>query len=145
MELNILESSQLKSSLAPRCSCQPWDCKRHLEKKLGSCWFKCDDKKESMEWSSARSKYCLCFALYHCTQCAFSSCLDLFVLVWHDCFVSTWNSRTSGVFMNTAYMYPLNDSRELKQVRFWDADGNRKRTFHVTGQWCLPDFYTNNL
>ena len=35
--------------------------------------------------------------------------------------------------------------RELKHARFWDADGNRKRTFHLPGQWCLPDFCTNHL
>ena len=26
--------------------------------------------------------------------------------------------------------------KELKHARFWDADGNRKRTFRVPGQWC---------
>ena len=35
--------------------------------------------------------------------------------------------------------------RELKHARFWDADGNRKRTFRVPGQRFLPDFYTNHL
>ena len=30
---------------------------------------------------------------------------------------------------------------ELKHARFWDADRNRKRTFRVPGQRCLPDFY----
>ena len=37
------------------------------------------------------------------------------------------------------------NNRELKHARFWDADGNRKRTFHMPGQWCLPDFCTNHL
>ena len=35
--------------------------------------------------------------------------------------------------------------RELKHARFWDMDGNRKWTFHMPGQWCLPDFYNNHL
>ena len=35
--------------------------------------------------------------------------------------------------------------RELKHTRFWDAGGNRKRTFRVRGQWCLPDFYNKHL
>ena len=35
--------------------------------------------------------------------------------------------------------------RELKHARFRDANGNRKRTFRVPGQRCLPDFYTNHL
>ena len=35
--------------------------------------------------------------------------------------------------------------RELKHARFWDADGNRKRTFLVLGPYCLPDFYTTRL
>ena len=38
-----------------------------------------------------------------------------------------------------------NNIRELKHARFWDADGNRKRTFHMPGQWCLPDVCTNHL
>ena len=25
------------------------------------------------------------------------------------------------------------------------ADGNRKRTFCVPGQWCAPDFYSDHL
>ena len=33
----------------------------------------------------------------------------------------------------------------LKHGRFWDADGDRKRTFRMPGQWCLPDFCTNLL
>ena len=37
------------------------------------------------------------------------------------------------------------NDKELKHARFWDPDGNRKRTFHMPGQWCLPDFCTNNL
>ena len=37
------------------------------------------------------------------------------------------------------------ENRELKHARFWDADGNRKRTCRVPGQWCLPDFYSNLL
>ena len=28
---------------------------------------------------------------------------------------------------------------------FSGPDGNRKTTFRVSGQWCLPDFYTNHL
>ena len=35
--------------------------------------------------------------------------------------------------------------RELKHARFWNADGNRKSTFRVPGQWCPLDFYTNHL
>ena len=34
---------------------------------------------------------------------------------------------------------------QLKHARFWDADGNRKRTFHMPGHWCLPDFCANHL
>ena len=36
------------------------------------------------------------------------------------------------------------DIRELKHERFWDADGNRKRTFCVLGPYCLPDVYTSH-
>ena len=36
-------------------------------------------------------------------------------------------------------------NRELKHKRFWDTDGNRKRTFRVLGKYCLPDFYTTRL
>ena len=35
--------------------------------------------------------------------------------------------------------------RELKYARFWDADGNRKRTFRVLGKYYLLDFYTTHL
>ena len=34
---------------------------------------------------------------------------------------------------------------ELKHARFWDADGNRNRTFHILGPYCLPDFYATHL
>ena len=30
--------------------------------------------------------------------------------------------------------------RELKHARFWDADGNRKRTFPVLGNYWSPRF-----
>ena len=36
----------------------------------------------------------------------------------------------------------LFSNREFKHARFWDADGNRKRTFRVLGPYCFPDFYT---
>ena len=29
----------------------------------------------------------------------------------------------------------------FKHARFWDVEGNRKRTFLVPGQWCLPHFF----
>ena len=38
----------------------------------------------------------------------------------------------------------LKDSGELKDARFWDADGNRKRTFRVPGQWCVTYVYNNH-
>ena len=41
--------------------------------------------------------------------------------------------------------YGLIFIRELKHARFRDADDNRKRSFRVPGQWCLPDFYTKHL
>ena len=41
----------------------------------------------------------------------------------------------SGDYMRTS----------LKHARFLDVDGNWKRTFHMSGQWCLPDFCTNHL
>ena len=34
---------------------------------------------------------------------------------------------------------------ELKHARFWNADGNRKRTFLVLEKYCLLDFYTTRL
>ena len=37
------------------------------------------------------------------------------------------------------------DKRELKYTRFYDADGNWKRTFRIPRQWRFPEFYTNNL
>ena len=37
--------------------------------------------------------------------------------------------------------FKIDDNRELKHARFWDADGKRKRTFHMPGQWCLPDIF----
>ena len=33
-------------------------------------------------------------------------------------------------------------NREVKHAGFWDADGNRKRTFHVLGKHYLLDFHT---
>ena len=45
--------------------------------------------------------------------------------------------------LTTSDPHPLN--RKLKHMRFRDADGNRKRTCCVPGQWCLPHFYTNYL
>ena len=41
-------------------------------------------------------------------------------------------------------IWPPRTIRELKHARFWDADGNRKRTFRVPGQRCLPHFHTNH-
>ena len=35
--------------------------------------------------------------------------------------------------------------RELKHARFWDADGNRKRTLLVLGKYRLRDSYTTPL
>ena len=32
------------------------------------------------------------------------------------------------------------DNRELKHARFRHADGNRKRSFHLLGLYCLPNF-----
>ena len=38
----------------------------------------------------------------------------------------------------------LGCDRELKHARFSDANGDRKRTFRVPGQWCPPEFYNNH-
>ena len=35
--------------------------------------------------------------------------------------------------------------RELKHAHFWDADGNRKRTFRVLRPYCLTVCYTTHL
>ena len=35
--------------------------------------------------------------------------------------------------------------RELKHARFYDADGNRKRTFCLLGAYCLIDFYATHF
>ena len=35
--------------------------------------------------------------------------------------------------------------RELKHERFWDAGGNRKKTFCVVEPYCLSEFYTTRL
>ena len=48
---------------------------------------------------------------------------------------SAFQNKRLAVFTN----------RELKHARFWEADGNRKRTFRALRQWHLPDFYTNHL
>ena len=45
-----------------------------------------------------------------------------------------------GVWRGRTVLKTVN--RLLKHVPLWDADGNRKRTFPVPGQWCLPDFCT---
>ena len=36
-------------------------------------------------------------------------------------------------------------STNVGRVRFLNSDGNRKRTFRVPGQWCLPDFNVDVL
>ena len=42
-------------------------------------------------------------------------------------------------------LHPRKRSTQLKHAHFWDADGNRKRTFPLLGPYCLPDFYTTHL
>ena len=36
-------------------------------------------------------------------------------------------------------------NKELKHMRFWDADSNRRRTFRMLDPNSLPDFYTTHL
>ena len=33
--------------------------------------------------------------------------------------------------------------RLIITMRFFEADGNRKRAFREPGQWCFPDFYNH--
>ena len=37
--------------------------------------------------------------------------------------------------------FSMSDSERFRHARFSDADGNRKRTFHVLGPYCLPVFF----
>ena len=37
------------------------------------------------------------------------------------------------------------NNMELKPMRFLHVDGKWKRTFRVSGPYCLPDFYTSHL
>ena len=46
---------------------------------------------------------------------------------------------------NVSAINTIGSSNYEPDERFRNADGNRKRTFPVPGQRCLPDFYTNHL
>ena len=53
-----------------------------------------------------------------------------------------FNQDEKGVITSLKSMLII---REIKHARFWDTDGNRKRTFRVLGPYCLLDFDTTHL
>ena len=59
--------------------------------------------------------------------------------------LNSYPSSQRNVLFFFFMMTSTSQSRELKHARFWEADGNRKRTFRVLGPYCLPDFYTTQL
>ena len=59
--------------------------------------------------------------------------------------LKTWGAALLPWHSKCLRLSSASNNRELKHARFWDADGNRKRTFRVPGQWCLTDFYANHL
>ena len=55
------------------------------------------------------------------------------------------NSEIQMCIEDITWTRSTDSTGELKHARFLDADGNRKRTFCVPGQWCVPDFYSDHL
>ena len=86
-----------------------------------------------------------------------SFCMDIRSCQWYFRVCQSgeiWNKQGFFPYILIFLLYKTNrfhvavrlfSNRELNHARFWDADGNRKRTFHMPGQWCLPNFCTNHL
>ena len=76
-----------------------------------------------------------------------NSSMAIFPLHWvsmemHD-LIECWDICDIG--LRYSLRYKMKIIRELKHAGFWDAGGNRKKTFCLLGKYCVPDFYTTRL